>query len=140
MLVEEAGEVVRRDYSAQAWNEPPAEAIAWWRGKMPPQGDATPAPREVLLSLLDEWNDHPEKASARYLLALLLVRRRVLQPATGGFLQGLRGEADDDPATASTLTLVCRDRDEPLEIAVVPPTREQAPIIQQRLSELLGAA
>lgn len=140
LLIEESGEVVRQDYSAQAWKQAPEGTIAWWRGQMPAQGDATPAPREVLLSLLDEWADHPEEASARYLLALLLVRRRVLRLASGGFLQGLRGEEDDDPSKASVLTLVCRERDEPLDVAIVQPTEQEAPLIQQRLSELLGAA
>lgn len=138
VLVEEGSDLVRRDYSAAAWNDPPEGAIGWWRSQTPASGGASPAPREVLLGLLDEWADRPEEAPARYVLALLLIRRRVLRHPTDSFLSGLR---DEDPEQDnSTLRLVCRERDEPLEIAVAPPSPEEATHIQQRLSELLGAA
>ncbi|QDT69847.1 hypothetical protein MalM25_27890 [Planctomycetes bacterium MalM25] len=138
VLMNEAGEVTRRDYAAERWTAPPEGAIAWWRSQMPARGDAEPAPREALLGLLDEWADHPEQTSARYVLALLLVRRRVLSVQADSFLSGLRGEEQDKPS--DVLQLVCRERDDPFEIAVAPPSAEEAPEIQQRLSELLGAA
>lgn len=138
VLVSEAGEVVRQDYAAERWSAPPEGAFAWWRCQMPERGDAEPAPREALLGLLDEWADHPEQAPARYMLALLLVRRRVLSMQAESFLSGLRGE--EQAAQPDVLQLVCRERDDPFEIAVAPPSAEEAPEIQQRLTELLGAA
>jgi hypothetical protein len=138
VLIDEGSEVVRRDYSVEGWGDPPGGAIAWWRSQTPDQAGGAPAPREVLLSLLDEWADRPEEASARYLLALLLVRRRVLRLQTDdSFAAGLRG---DDAEDTTTLRLACRDRAEPFEVAVAPPTADDAPALQHRLSELLGAA
>ncbi|MEO0529471.1 MAG: hypothetical protein AAF266_02725 [Planctomycetota bacterium] len=139
VLVDEGSEVVRRDYALSDWNEPPEHAIAWWRSEMPGGGKPTPAPREVLLSLLDEWADHPEQASARYLLALLLVRRRILSPQAESFAAGFRGE-DRHAEDATTLKLVSRDRAEPIEVTVAPPSADDAPRVQARLAELLGAA
>lgn len=139
VLVDEGAEVARRDYAVNAWTTPPEGAIAWWRAQMPGGGKPTPAPREVLLSLLDEWADHPEEAPARYLLALLLVRRRILRPQEDSFASGLRGE-ESSPHETATLKLVGRDRSEPVEVVVAPPTAEDAPRLQQRLAELLGAA
>lgn len=138
VLVDDGTDLVRRDYSASSWSKPPEGAIGWWRAHLPASGGASPAPREVLLGLLDEWADRPEEAPARYVLALLLVRRRVLRPQADSFLSGLRDEAQD--RDENVLRLTCRERDEPLRVAVAPPTPEEAPRIQQRLSELLGAA
>lgn len=138
VLVDDGRGLLRRDYSAAAWSEPPDGAIGWWRTKLPDDGATPQAPREVLLGLLDEWADKPERASTRYLLALLLIRRRILKPQADSFFSGLQGEAVGEDA--GLLRLVCRERDEPLEIAVSPPSAEEAPLIQQRLSELLGAA
>lgn len=139
VLLDEAGEVVRRDYTASAWSDPPAEAIAWWRSQLPGGGQAGPAPREVLLQLLDEWADRPDQTAARYVLALLLLRRRVLRPLADGFLTGLRGDPTQSEPTP-TLRLTCRERDEPFEVVVATPTAQEAALIQERLSELLGAA
>jgi len=137
VLIDEAGDVVRRDYAASEWTAPPEGAIGWWRGLTPRSDGDTPAPREVLLGLLDEWADRPDEGAARYVLALLLVRRRVLRVVGEGFLAGLRGEATQD---AGVLRLICPERDEPIEVAVAAPGPGEAATIQQRLSELLGAA
>ncbi|MEQ8849833.1 hypothetical protein [Botrimarina sp.] len=139
VLHDEAGEVVRRDYSAAAWDGPREGAIAWWRSRLPDDGKSGPAPREALLRLLDEWADRPDQVAARYVLALLLMRRRVLRPQADGFLTGLRGDpSGDEPAPA--LRLVCRERDEPFDVVVATPTAREATEIEQRLAELLGAA
>ncbi len=140
VLIDEGDDVVRRDYSAAAWSGPPEGTIAWWRSAMPGgSGEAKPAPREALLALLDEWADKPDEAPARYLLALLLVRRRVLRLQGDGFLDGLRGQ-EAKASEVETLTLVCRDRDEPIEVAITPPSADEALRLQERLAELLGAA
>ncbi len=80
VLLWEGGELVRRDYSVEAWHGPPEEAIGWWRGEVPsgpPKPDvATP---EQLLAWLEQLLQQPEQADLCYVLALLLVRRRVLR-------------------------------------------------------------
>jgi len=62
-VVPRGEELVRLDYSAEAWDGPPPEAIGWWKGRVPTPQEARAqmASDEALL----EW--------------LLLVRRRVLK-------------------------------------------------------------
>lgn len=137
VLVDDGPELKRLDYAEAAWEGPPAGALGWWRSRIPQSGKPTPAPPEVLLGLLDEWAGRSDQAAARYVLALLLLRRRIAKPAEGGFLEGLHGEDHDAPGP---LRLVCPERDEPVEVAVVHPTEQQTIEIQARLTELLGAA
>lgn len=135
-LIDEEGRVTRRDYAVDQWDTPPEGAFAWWRREPKPATAGETTPQEVLLRLLDEWADRPEEATSRYLLALLLMRRRVLRLRDGGFAAGLTGAADDD----SILRLECRERDEPITVRVAPPVGAERERVQQRLNELLGAA
>src|SRR6056297_1907643 len=83
-VISESGEdYVRRDYSAEAWSGPPQEAIGWWKKRMPKSDERklVLAPPEVLIDLLRQMESAPEKAKSGYLLALMLMRRRLLRPA-----------------------------------------------------------
>lgn len=140
VLIDEAAEVVRRDFALTAWGEPPEGAIAWWRSQTPSKGRGVgEAPREVMLRLLDEWADRPDEASARYVLALLLVRRKVLRLEADGLLEGLR-KGESTEATTEPLRLVHAGSAATIEVPVAPPTPENAPHVEARLAELLGAA
>ena len=78
------GEIIeRRDYCREAWQGPPENAVGWWRSKMP-DGVAKPrlAPNEVMLELFHRWADEPQRVEARYVLTLLLLRRKVVRHAT----------------------------------------------------------
>jgi hypothetical protein len=80
VLVEEGERWLRRDYSAEVWQGPPAEAIGFWCGRVPPP-DAAQKPRFDDDMLLDcftrlEGETEPRKISFRYVIALLLMRRR----------------------------------------------------------------
>ncbi|MCO8120230.1 hypothetical protein NHH03_00675 [Stieleria sp. TO1_6] len=68
----------RRDYSAAGWEGPPEGSLGHWKCRMPVAGDKklVLAPREVLIDLLRQMEDMPERAKTRYLLALILLRRR----------------------------------------------------------------
>src|SRR5215469_15565413 len=80
-LLAERGQVRRTDYAAEHWTGPPESTLAWWRSRMPTREAKRGqlAPNEVLLQLFAELEHVPEKADMRYVLALLLVRRRVLR-------------------------------------------------------------
>jgi hypothetical protein len=81
ILLTEKGEVHRHDYASEAWSGPPEAALAWWKSHMPTREakKGQLAPNEVMLQLFGELEQVPEKADMRYVLALLLVRRRVLR-------------------------------------------------------------
>jgi hypothetical protein len=80
VLLDEGGRLVRRDYAAEAWQGPPEGAFSFWAGKVPAPGGKRrrPVDDELLLDCfgrLDEATE-PGKLNFRYVLALLLLRRR----------------------------------------------------------------
>ncbi|MFO0946882.1 MAG: hypothetical protein U1D30_13210 [Planctomycetota bacterium] len=70
----------RKDFAAENWSGPPAEAIGYWRGTIPISGEkAKPKPVsvETMMELFERLADKTEESSRRlgYVLALLLLRR-----------------------------------------------------------------
>jgi hypothetical protein len=123
-------DLVREDYSAECWQGPPEDALGWWRSRIPGKADAKAklAPGDVLLKLFRELEDVPDKQDMRYVLALLLVRRRSLRPEETG---------DDGPARQ--LHLFC-PRDETQHVVnVIEPGQERIEQIQNELAALLYA-
>ena len=81
ILVSEGADVVRRDFSEGAWQGPPAGVLGWWKSQMPSR-DASKlnwAPNDVMLHLFDELENDPTNHDMRYVLTLLLIRRRVMR-------------------------------------------------------------
>ncbi len=82
-LTDEAGRFVRRDYAADAWAGPPDGAVAHWAGRVP----ATAGPKKPTFNeelLLDCFHHlggraEPDRAAFRYVVALLLMRRKRLK-------------------------------------------------------------
>lgn len=81
VVIEDDENFVRMDISAEAWDGPPEDAIGWWQGKMPEAGTGRMklAPNHVLIELIRQMSDEPHRAAVRYLLALMLMRKRVLR-------------------------------------------------------------
>jgi hypothetical protein len=83
VLVEEGDRFVRQDYAAEVWQGPPAGAFSFWAGRVPPK-EASNRPRfddEMLMDCFQrlENETEPRKVSFRYVVALLLMRRRRLK-------------------------------------------------------------
>src|SRR5688572_13606972 len=83
VLLQDGAALVRRDYSRDSWSGPPAGAIGYWLGKVPArEQDRRPAiDDEVLLDCFRrlEGQDDPARVNFRYVVALLLMRRRRLK-------------------------------------------------------------
>jgi hypothetical protein len=81
MLEVQGAEVIRKDFCSAAWTDPPNEALAWWRTLIPePTAKKIKlAPNDVLLELFDQLAEDPAHCDLRYVLTLLLVRRRVFR-------------------------------------------------------------
>lgn len=128
VLVADGADTVRQDYSAEAWQGASEESLGWWRSCVPVK-DAKPklAPTDVMLNLFIALADKPTDAQFRYLLGLLLIRRRILRRD-----DSFRNEADQE-----VLLLFCTRRDEQYEMVVDEPNQEQAVKIQQRMIDLL---
>jgi hypothetical protein len=131
VLVSEAAEIVRRDYSEAAWNGPPPGALGWWKSQMPGSDTLKPrlAPNQILLELFLQWQDDASKREVRYVLTLLMIRRRVL-----------RLEATEPAAEGpAEMVLFCPRINETFRVAVAEPEGERVPEIQAELGELLFA-
>ncbi len=80
VLLDESGKFVRKDYGVEAWQGPPAGAFSFWQGRI----GAGSAPRrptfddELLMDCFHrlERETEPSKLGFRYVLALLLLRRK----------------------------------------------------------------
>jgi hypothetical protein len=136
-LVRSKGTLDRLDVSAEAWDGPPEQSLAWWKSTYPAADAAgsTLAPVEVLLDVLEQLDGRPEETALRYLLALELVRRRVLRVVDR---HGTATAIDPD-----TMHLACRRRDSEYRVQVVPARVAAADGVQERLAALLwsgGAA
>jgi hypothetical protein len=80
MLVMQGETIVRVDTAAEHWKGPPENTLGWWRCRMPQASgrQLRPAPAGVLLDSLTELLKYPEQSALAYLLALLLMRRKIL--------------------------------------------------------------
>lgn len=129
VLVSEGGQVVRYDYSKEAWSGPPEKSVGWWKSQMP--GLETKklhwAPSDVLLHYFIELESQPERADERYVLALLLVRRRIAR------LEETRREGDGE-----VLILYCPKNETEYQVPIVTPTEKRAGQIQEKFSRLLA--
>lgn len=131
VLVAENATLTRHDYSPEAWQGPPEGAVGWWKSQVP-SPDARRmhwAPNDVMLQLFDELEHQPERQDMRYVLALLLVRRRVMR---------LEEEARQEDGS-ETLVLYCPRRETTYQVPAVMPDESRINEIQQELSGLLFA-
>jgi hypothetical protein len=139
-LLEVAGaDVIRKDYCLDGWAGPPDGVLGWWKGRVPElvAKRIQLAPNDILLTLFDQLAEQPGQEDMRYVLALLLIRRRVLRIETPlEFASVPDGKGAD---RAESLHLYCPKRDASYEVAVAMPTGERIDEIQQRLSEWLIA-
>jgi hypothetical protein len=120
----------RLDVAAEAWDGPPPNTVAWWRARHGAAADTGPAlaPVEILLDALEALDDNPADDAVRYLLALQLVRRRVLR------IEG----ADADPeATDGAVVFSCRRRDRDYRLRPVRAEEAADPGVAARLTALL---
>jgi hypothetical protein len=83
VLLDQLGKFTRQDFGQDAWHGPPADTFSFWLGRVPP-ADEKRKPRiddEILLDCLNrlEGQSEPERIQFRYIVALLLLRRKRLK-------------------------------------------------------------
>lgn len=83
VLLEENHKLVRQDYSEEAWQGPPQGAFSFWKGHVP-SSNAPHRPQiddEMLLDCFHrlEGQTEPDKLHFRYVVTLLLMRRKRLK-------------------------------------------------------------
>ena len=130
-VVAEGAELVRRDFSREAWKGPPEKVVGWWNAQITGV-DAKRmhwAPNDVMLQLFEQLEGQQEKLAMRYVLALLLVRRRVMRLE----------ETERDEQGREMLVLYCPRRDLTYRTLVAVPDESHVNQIQDELARLLFA-
>ncbi len=129
VVLESGQEYERRDYAAEAWEGPPEGAIGVWKNRMPTADERklVLAPSEVLIDLLRQMADVPEKAKTRYLLGLMLLRRKIVQ----------RAVAEPDQAASQALRVKVPADGSIIEIPTCDIGRSESDRLLEELNELL---
>jgi hypothetical protein len=119
----------RSDYAANVWQGPPENAVGWWKSQVPDKTSRRKhwAPNEVMLNFFDELAASPDKQDMRYVLTLLLVRRRVFRLE----------EEERDAEGREVLTVYCPRRDATYTVLAVMPAQDRIEQIQEELAALL---
>lgn len=130
VVLEAGDEYARQDYSAESWQGPPEGAIGWWKSRMPSADDKKMvlAPPEVLIDLLRQMERFPAKAKSRYLLALMLMRRKLVRPIT------CDDESADDEGTLRLEVVVDGST---IDVPVCKVARSESDSLREELNELL---
>jgi hypothetical protein len=130
-LVSRGAELERLDFSAEAWTGPDDTTIAWWKSRIPMPGAQRTrwAPNEVLLEVFQELLARPEQADKCFVIALLLVRRRILR------LEDTEKNADG----GEQLVLYSAREEKTYQVPVVTPDEGRIEAIQKELELLLFA-
>ncbi|GMQ80085.1 MAG: hypothetical protein BMS9Abin04_026 [Planctomycetia bacterium] len=128
-LVVEGGDVVRYDYSEEAWAGPPEDTVGWWKSQLPDSSSRQEhlAPSDVMLQLFDQWADDPTRQDLRYVLTLLLVRRRIVRLE----------QTAQNAAGEESLVVYCPRREATYEVPVLSIPEPRIDQIQEELAELL---
>lgn len=130
-LIEDGEGFARRDFAAASWPEvDKAPFFSYWRNKSRSAGESDRAAAVDygrLLVFFDALADagEPRRRLFRYVVALMLARRRILR------LDAVRKTPAGD-----FLVLHDRRRPEPLEVFAPEATREQLDEVQERLDRL----
>ncbi len=129
VLIPQGPEVIRRDYCEQAWEGPPEDAVGWWKSQMPPADGSKVnwAPNDVMLHYFQQLEGQPEKEDVRYVLGLLMVRRRVFKLE----------ESETDEQGRELLVLHCTRNSQEYKTPAVDPTPDRITEIQNELATLL---
>jgi len=130
VLIDDDGQWRRLDYSAEAWQGPPDVCVAWWRARIPPPSGTRRhwAPDDVMLHCLEELEGDAERADFRYVLALLMMRRRILRLE----------RTERMPDGSERATFYCPKRDVAYTVPVVPPDEARLQGLQEEIHRLFS--
>lgn len=131
VLVADGADVVRRDYGEDVWAGPPTGSVGWWKSRMP---GANPnkihwAPSDVMLDYFEQTENVPDKQDIRYVLALLLMRRRIVRLE----------DSDLDDDGGEYVVLYCPRREKTYRARTTSPQQDRVKDIQEELAQLLFA-
>jgi hypothetical protein len=132
VLALDGSRFVRQDFSIEGWAGPPVGAFGHWAGRVPASADGhrrPPIDDDMLVECFQRLDGEtaPEKLNFRYVVALLLMRRK-------------RFKFDDVTKEAAGEKLVVRDTRSGAKHTVADPglTEEQMTAVQAEVFQVLG--
>jgi hypothetical protein len=80
-VVDEAGRFIRREFAPDAWTGPPENTVGHWAARVPTSSDSSkrpPVDADLLVECFRrlEGASEPDQVQFRYVVALLLMRRK----------------------------------------------------------------
>lgn len=138
-LFEEDGEIRRRDLCAEAFaaTKRPENALAWWSSRLPSSVEKKEklAPNDALTDFFESLADRPDEAALRYVLALLLTRRRVLRFEREEI--DFDADAAERSDSAPSIVFFSPRRDASYVVPVVEMNAEEIAAVEARLLALV---
>ncbi len=130
-LLEEGDHFVRKDFSKEAWQGAPPGTFSFWTGKVPPaEENAKPRFDDNLLEecfhRLDAQTD-PSRVNFRYVVALLLIRRK-----------RLKFEQTVSEAGVEKMRVFCAGTGERYEVINPRLTEDEMTQVQEEVFKVLG--
>lgn len=127
-LIENDEALERVEFAIEDWEGPPEDCVAWWKSTVPDleKGKVYWAPRNVLITFFEHLVEQPGNDDTQFVMALLLVRKRILR-------------LEDSIETESGESMILQDPREKknYEVNVVELRPEQLRKIQSELGEQL---
>lgn len=131
-LVQKGGDIVRLDYATDQWEGAPDGTVGFWKARMPDANSAKPhwAPNDVMLHYFEQLSENQEKQDVRYVLGLLMIRRRILR----------HEETETDQSGREVMVLHCPRNENEYRLPVVQPEHARIEQIQEELAKFLQSA
>ena len=128
-LIRDGSQTARKDVSATAWTGPPDDCLGWWKSEVPdPKSKKVHwAPHDVMLHYFAETEGKPDQLDVRYILSLLMIRRRIFRLE----------ETETSDEGQETLVLYCSRNETEYHVPVVDIDSERAVQVQGLISQLL---
>lgn len=130
-IVRSGADVVRQDYSLEGWTGPPENCLGHWKSVVTEAVTKRVqwAPNDMMISYLEQLEQDPSREDVRYLLALLLVRRRIARVE----------RSEKDESGTEFVMLYCPRNEVEYRVKVAFPSGQRVIAIQQELGQLLQA-
>lgn len=131
VLLDEGRQFVRQDFASESWQGPPANAFSFWTGRVP-TGQDHHKPRfddDLLEECFQklEGEAEPAKVRFRYVIALLLVRRK-----------RLKFEQTVASGTVETMVLSCVKTGQKYQVIHPRLTEDEMKEVQTEVFRVLG--
>lgn len=128
-LVQDGGQITRLDYAEDQWQGAPEGTVGFWKSQIPDANTAKQhwAPNDVMLHYFEQLNENEGQQDVRYVLGLLMIRRRILR----------HEETQTDESGNETMVLHCPRNENEYRLTVVEPDQARIEQIQEELAKFL---